>query len=112
MGYLPDKPHRATLMALQQTGNLFPERLPRTALSRADQPPYAQADDDRAVVWSKPEDITINPRNPAHGLLGHYGDGFQAALAAGSVTFVKKGKDPAMLWALFTRAGGEVVDFK
>jgi hypothetical protein len=71
-----------------------------------------EADDDRAVVWSKPEDITIDPKNPATGLLGHYGDGFQAAMADGSVRFFKKGIEPMNLWALFTRAGGEVVDGK
>jgi hypothetical protein len=69
-----------------------------------------EADDDRAVVWSKPEDITIDPRNPVTGLLGHYAEGFQAAMADGSVRFVKKGIDPMTLWALFTRAGGEAVD--
>jgi hypothetical protein len=37
-------------MALQQSGNLFPERLPRAVPSRADQPPYAQADDDLAAI--------------------------------------------------------------
>jgi hypothetical protein len=71
-----------------------------------------EADDDRAVVWSKPEDITIDPRNPVTGLLGHYADGFQAAMADGSVRFFKKGIDPMNLWALFTRAGGEVVEGK
>jgi hypothetical protein len=71
-----------------------------------------EADDDRAVVWSKPEDITIDPRNPVAGLLGHYGDGFLAATADGSTRFFRKGTDPMNLWALFTRAGGEVVDFK
>jgi hypothetical protein len=69
-----------------------------------------EADDDRAVIWSKPEDITIDRKNPENGLLGHYVDGFQAAMADGSVRFVRKGIDPAALWALFTRAGGEVVD--
>jgi hypothetical protein len=69
-----------------------------------------EADDDRAVIWSKPEDITIDPKNPATGLLGHYVDGFQAAMADGSVRFFKKGIDPMVLWAAFTRAGGEAVE--
>jgi hypothetical protein len=50
MGYLPDEPHRAALMAFQQSGNLFPERPPRAVPSQADQPPYAQADDDLAAI--------------------------------------------------------------
>ena len=71
-----------------------------------------EADDERAVIWSKPEDITIDPKNPAAGLLGHYGGGFHAAMADGSVRFIGKGIDPMNLWALFTRAGGEMVDNK
>ncbi|HVK11607.1 MAG TPA: DUF1559 domain-containing protein [Gemmataceae bacterium] len=70
-----------------------------------------EADDERAVIWSKPEDITIDPKNPVVGLLGHYGDGFHAAVADGSVRFVKKAIAPDVLWALFTRAGGEVSGF-
>src|SRR5262249_47427119 len=70
-----------------------------------------ESDDERAVIWSKPEDITIDPKNPIAGLLGHYGEGFYAALADGSVRFMKKSIDPAALWGLFTRAGGEVPDF-
>jgi Protein of unknown function (DUF1559) len=71
-----------------------------------------EAEDDRAVIWSKPEDITIDARNPATGLLGHYVEGFQAAMADGSVRFIKKSIEPATLWALFTRAGGETIDDK
>ena len=69
-----------------------------------------EADDDRAVIWTKPEDITIDPKNPLTGLLGHYTEGFHAALADGSVKFIKKTTHPEVLWALFTRSGGEVVD--
>ena len=70
-----------------------------------------EADDDRAVIWSRPMDITIDPKNPLAGLLGHYGDGFHVALADGSVRFVKKTITPDALWALFTRAGGEITTF-
>jgi hypothetical protein len=71
-----------------------------------------EADDERAVIWSKPEDITIDSKNPIAGLLGHYTDGFQAAMADGSVRWFKKGLDPVAQWAWFTRSGGEVVDNK
>jgi hypothetical protein len=68
-----------------------------------------EADDERAVIWTKPEDITIDRKNPVAGLLGHYTEGFHAALADGSVRFVRKSVDPTVLWGLFTRAGGENV---
>lgn len=49
-GYLPDKPHRAALVALQQSGNLLPEGPPSTVQGRTDQPPHAQPDDDLTAV--------------------------------------------------------------
>jgi hypothetical protein len=69
-----------------------------------------EADDDRAVIWTKPEDITIDMKSPVTGLLGHYTEGFHAGIADGSVRFIKKSIDPKTLWALFTRDGGEVAD--
>jgi hypothetical protein len=50
LGYLPGKPHRAALMALQQSGNLLAEGLPSAAQDRTDQPPYAQVDDYLAAI--------------------------------------------------------------
>jgi hypothetical protein len=70
-----------------------------------------ESDDDRAVTWTKPEDITIDPKNPINGLLGHYAEGFHAAFADGSVQFIKKTIEQKSLWALFTKDGGEVVEF-
>jgi Protein of unknown function (DUF1559) len=70
-----------------------------------------EAEDERAVIWSKPEDISIDMKNPVSGLLGHYTEGFHAAMADGSVQFIKKSVDARTLWALFTKDGGEVVEF-
>jgi hypothetical protein len=33
-----------------------------------------EADDDRGVIWTKPDDIVIDMKDPAKGLLGHYGN--------------------------------------
>jgi len=68
-----------------------------------------EADDERAVIWSKPEDISIDVKNPFAGLLGHYVEGVQTAFADGSVRFIRKSIDPKMIWAMFTRDGGEVI---
>jgi hypothetical protein len=72
LGYLPDKPHRTTLVALQQSGNLFPEGLPSATPRWADQSPYAQVDDDLAAVdrhvLHRPVVIAVHlrRRSPAH----------------------------------------------
>jgi Protein of unknown function (DUF1559) len=69
-----------------------------------------ETDDDRAVVWTKPDDIVIDMKEPAKGLLGHYVDGFIVLMGDGSVRTVSK--DYSAIWALFTRAGGEVTPQK
>jgi hypothetical protein len=73
--------------------------------------------DDAAVIWTKPDDLEIDPKQPLKGLLGHYlnkdgfpTEGFQAALADGSVRFIARTVDTAILNALFTRDGGEVIN--
>ena len=68
-----------------------------------------EADDESAVIWSKPGDLVIDPAKPMKNLLGHYADGFQAALADGSVRYFKKTISADTVIALLTRAGGEVI---
>lgn len=71
-----------------------------------------EANDDQAVVWTKPDDLPFDPQQPARGLGGLYGDGFWVAFCDGSARFLRLSNDPAILRALFTRAGGEVVPFE
>jgi hypothetical protein len=67
------------------------------------------ADDDHAVTWTKPDDLRIGINDPAAGLVGHHPGGFNALFADASVHFINRTIDPKVLWALFTRNGGEVV---
>lgn len=69
-----------------------------------------EADDDKAVEWTRPQDLPVTAKSPFNGLLGHYGEGIHVAIADGSIRFIRKSVDPKVLWALFTRAGGEVID--
>jgi hypothetical protein len=69
-----------------------------------------EADDDQAVIWTKPDDWQFDPKNPAQGL-GHLDDGtFLAAFFDGHSRAIPVSTDPKVLKALFTRAGGEVID--
>ncbi len=70
-----------------------------------------EVDDALAVVWTKPGDFVPNPDSPKQGLLGAWEGGFQLALSDGSVRFLSDTIDNATLFALFTRDGGEAVDF-
>jgi hypothetical protein len=66
-----------------------------------------ETDDELAVIWTKPDDLKFDPKNPTQGLLAHYTDGFLAALGDGSVRFMKKDTPDLLGW--FTRNGGEVL---
>jgi hypothetical protein len=68
-----------------------------------------EADDDHAVVWTKPDDLKVDMKQPRKGLTGGERGGFHAAFGDGSVRFIRATIDPAVLRALFTRSGGEVV---
>jgi hypothetical protein len=69
------------------------------------------AADEQAVVWTKPDDLKVDPNAPFKGLLGHYPGFFLAAFADGSQHAIPKNLPPKTLWALFTRSGGEVIDW-
>jgi prepilin-type processing-associated H-X9-DG protein len=64
-----------------------------------------EADDSRAVVWTKPDDLTVDAQNPRQGLGAAHGDGFNALFADGSIRFIPATTEPASLFAMFTRAG-------
>ena len=68
-------------------------------------------DDDHAVIWTKPDDLKIDPKDPKAGLRNNPGAGFLVGLCDGSVRFLKASIDPKTLYALFTRDGGEVVNW-
>ena len=69
-----------------------------------------EANDDRAVPWTKPDDWECDPQRPLAGLGSAHGGGFCAACADGSVHFFSKSIDPKLFYALLTIAGGEAVN--
>ena len=70
---------------------------------------FLDADDEHAVVWTKPDDLKVNPKKPEAGLSMRHGEGYLFAFADGSVRFVSTKVNKKTLWAIFTRNGGEVL---
>jgi|GEM_PF-1514583 len=69
-----------------------------------------EAGEDKAVPWTKPEDLTYDPKNPV-GSLGKIGDSLTILMADGSVWKLKTTIDAATLLNLFQRNDGNIVDF-
>jgi hypothetical protein len=69
-----------------------------------------EAGPDKAVIWTKPEDLPFDPENPKAALGEIPAEGFLAGFADGHVQLLPKNIDNATLKALITPAGGEPVN--
>src|SRR5262249_52970422 len=66
-----------------------------------------EAADDHAVVWTRPDDLPVDLKQPLRGLAGEAdGGAFQALFVDGSVHSLEATLPPDTLRALFTRNGG------
>ncbi|MFP6619919.1 MAG: DUF1559 domain-containing protein [Pirellulaceae bacterium] len=70
-----------------------------------------QVGSDKAVPWSKPEDLPYDAKDPI-GSLGNIGEFFQACFADGSVHQLKSTIKPATLLKLFNCSDGGIIDFE
>jgi hypothetical protein len=68
--------------------------------------------DDRAVIWTKPDDLNIGDINPDRDLARRPPGGFLAAFVDGSAQFIRTDIDQPAFAALFTRAGREPADWR
>ncbi len=64
------------------------------------------------TVWTQPDNLPLDekPADLAARLVSDHPGGYNALFVDGSVRFLKLTLDPTLLKALFTRAGGEVVN--
>jgi prepilin-type processing-associated H-X9-DG protein len=66
--------------------------------------------DDKAVIWTKPDDFEYDEELPMKGLLGGQPGGFNVGFADGSVRLIPASIKPETLKSLFTRNDGEAID--
>ncbi len=69
-----------------------------------------EANDEAAVIWTKPDDLEVDLDNPLEGLTGLNSGVFLTLLMDGSVRAMSEFIDEDVLRALFTRNGGEAVN--
>jgi hypothetical protein len=66
-----------------------------------------EADDEHAVLWTKPDDLNVDLKKPFAGLAIRQPGAFLALIADGSTRLIKKSADANTVAAMFTRGGGE-----
>jgi hypothetical protein len=64
------------------------------------------------VPWTKPDDLEFDPEGELPSLGSNHPGGFNAALMDGSVRFIRTTIKPALLKALITPQGGEVIRYE
>jgi hypothetical protein len=69
-----------------------------------------EAEAAKAVPWTKPEDLPIDPKQPHAGLKDARPTGFLAVFADGGVQLIPGDVTAEALAAMFTAAGNEVVE--
>ena len=70
-----------------------------------------EANDDQAVIWTRPSDLDFDPDRPLSNLGKVRAGIFLALVADGSVNPISTAIDPAILKAMFSAAGGEKIRF-
>jgi hypothetical protein len=68
-----------------------------------------EAAESSAVIWTKPDDLEIDEKDPKKGLFDPNGTMLLTVFADGSVHSIPKRIDAKNLWHMFTIAGGEVI---
>src|SRR5262249_21380107 len=66
-----------------------------------------EASDDKAVIWTKPDDLEFDTKDPIAGLVGLRDGGFLAAFCDGHVELIPQGLDAEGLDILFDRDDGK-----
>lgn len=66
---------------------------------------------DRAVIWTKPDDLTVTQENPFAGIITATRKKFEAAFCDGSVRVISDATDPKTLWLLFQINDATPIDY-
>ncbi len=72
---------------------------------------FLEAAEDQAVVWTKPDDLIVDEKDPKKGLFGPEATYFLAALADGSPRVIPKKIDARTLLNLFIKNDGNIIEW-
>jgi hypothetical protein len=73
-----------------------------------------EVDDQHAAIWTEPDDLPFDPKDPTKGLGQFFNGGFNTTICDGSVRLIawpKSPKEIKNLRLMFLRADGEVIEW-
>ncbi|MGA2617671.1 MAG: DUF1559 domain-containing protein [Thermoguttaceae bacterium] len=110
----PLQPGKASYLAVVGKGFMFEgdkgRRLAEVTDGTAHTIMVVEADANRAVTWTRPDDWEFDAKRPLAGLGHAHPNGFNALFADGSVRFISASIDPKTFHALLTINGGEPIN--
>lgn len=111
-----DKPGMTTYLVPTGKQTVFPGKagVPMRQITDGTSNTILVIDVDRkhAVIWTKPDDLPVDPKQPQRGVGTQHEGGFWVLFCDGSTHFLSKTITPKTLYGLFTRNGGEIVNGK
>lgn len=106
---------RSTYLTVRGRNTIFPGResiaLDKITAGTSNTIMVVEVLDDRAVLWTKPDDFEYKEQDPLAGLIGPQDGGFLALLGDGSVRSLPWSINETTLKALFTRNSTERIDW-
>jgi hypothetical protein len=108
--------HRTTFLAPAGNVTMFPPgrgvRVAEVTDGTSQTALLVDAADDRAVEWTRPDDLKVDEKDASlpKALSTRYGGQYLVGLADGGARFLPGAFPAASLWALLTRGGAEVVE--
>jgi prepilin-type processing-associated H-X9-DG protein len=101
-------PNTTTYLAVVGKGMLLDgdkrRKLDEVEVTNAHTVIVVEADDDRAVIWTKPEDCEYDSEHPMAGLGHAHRGGFNVLMGDGSVRFIERTVDPETFREMVTPA--------
>jgi hypothetical protein len=108
--YLAPRVERGVISGVVADGAVEKVRIANVTDGTSNTIMVLETSDERAVDWTKPDDLAVDPKDSKAGVAGQHKRGFLAAFTDGSVQFLSHEVDAETMTLLFDRGDGQPVN--
>lgn len=106
---------KTAYLTMRDANTMFPVKLEKSRIAditdgTVNTIMVVEAAEDQAVVWTKPDDLNFDAKNPRRGLFGRRRGGFLAVMGDGSVRFFPDSLSDETIRRLFIRNDGKTIN--